>query len=84
MEYDFGAGMSSVKYDRAPFREGADQRSFRSVENGGLVFELLVGRKVFRRIRVKGGISQDFFLTDTRPHWRIKAVGFAVIGFGVP
>ena len=39
MEYDFGAGVETVKYDRASFREGANQRSFRSVGNSGLVFE---------------------------------------------
>ncbi len=82
MEYDFGAGVETVKYDRASFREGANQRSFRSVGNSGLVFELLVGRKLSQRIGVKAGVSHAAFLYEEGlDRWRTKVVGFAVIGF---
>ncbi len=85
MEYDFGAGMSSRKYDRTSFREGTDQRSFRAVENDGLVFELLVGRKLSQHIGVKAGVSHAAFLYEEGlDRWRTKVVGFAVIGFGAP
>ena len=94
MEYDFGFGTTWGRYDDVWFLKGVnrsrrvnttlfaddilfvDDETFR----GLVVFELLVGRKVSRRVGVKVGYSHGLFGDDSIFR-RSQLVGFAVIGF---